>query len=97
MRLTALSCLLLGALCGAASPSSPCSIPTRNSKRRDARRPKARQRRAGPPHGSSGRRTPAATYSVFRSIFRRRDPDLVRKRFVERCLAERGYEVAGWR
>jgi hypothetical protein len=26
---------------------------------------------------------------------RRADP--VRKRFVERCLAERGYEVAGWR
>lgn len=39
----------------------------------------------------------AATYSVFRSLFRRREPDPVRKRFVERCLAERGYEVAGWR
>jgi hypothetical protein len=39
----------------------------------------------------------AATYSVFRALFGRRDPDPVRKRFVERCLAERGYEVAGWR
>jgi hypothetical protein len=38
-----------------------------------------------------------ATYGVFRAIFRRRDPDPVRKRFVERCLTEGGYEVAGWR
>ena len=39
----------------------------------------------------------AATYSLFRAAFRRREPDPVRRRFVERCLTERGYEVAGWR
>jgi outer membrane lipoprotein SlyB len=39
----------------------------------------------------------AATFHLVRSMFRRRDPDPVRKRFVERCLADRGYEVAGWR
>ena len=38
-----------------------------------------------------------ATYSFVRSLFRRRDPDPVRKRLVERCLADEGYEVAGWR
>lgn len=38
-----------------------------------------------------------ATYSFIRSIFRRRDPDPVHKRLVERCLEESGYEVAGWR
>jgi outer membrane lipoprotein SlyB len=26
-----------------------------------------------------------------------RDPDPVEKRYVERCLAERGYDVIGWR
>jgi len=39
----------------------------------------------------------AATFSLVRAMFRRREPDPVRKRFVERCLAARGYEVAGWR
>jgi len=39
----------------------------------------------------------AATFNLVRAMFRRREPDPVRKRFVERCLADRGYEVAGWR
>jgi hypothetical protein len=26
-----------------------------------------------------------------------RDPDPVEQRYVERCLAERGYDVIGWR
>jgi hypothetical protein len=38
-----------------------------------------------------------ATWALIRSMFRRREPDPIRKRFVERCLGERGYEVAGWR
>jgi len=33
----------------------------------------------------------------FRALFGRRDPDPIERRFVERCLAERGYEVIGWR
>jgi len=39
----------------------------------------------------------AATFSLVRAMFRRREPDPVCKRFVERCLAARGYEVADWR
>ncbi|MDH3521118.1 MAG: hypothetical protein OEM49_11740 [Myxococcales bacterium] len=39
----------------------------------------------------------SATFNLVRATFRRREPDPVRKRFVERCLAERGYEIAGWR
>jgi len=32
-----------------------------------------------------------------RSMLRSRDPDPVEKAYVNRCLAERGYDVLGWR
>ena len=32
-----------------------------------------------------------------RGLFRSRDPDPVFRRFVERCLREKGYEVIGWK
>lgn len=38
-----------------------------------------------------------ATFSFMRSLFRKRGPDPIRKNFVERCLAESGYVVVGWR
>jgi outer membrane lipoprotein SlyB len=35
---------------------------------------------------------------VVRGIFRtRRDPDPAYRHFMERCLADKGYEVIGWR
>jgi outer membrane lipoprotein SlyB len=35
---------------------------------------------------------------IVRGIFRRRrDPDPAYRRFMERCLSDRGYEVIGWR
>ena len=41
----------------------------------------------------------AATFGFVRSLFSfgRSGPDEVQRRFAERCLAERGYEVIGWR
>jgi hypothetical protein len=39
----------------------------------------------------------AATFGFVRALFRRRGPDEVQRRFTERCLGERGYEVIGWR
>jgi hypothetical protein len=43
----------------------------------------------------------AATWGVvragFRWMFGARDPDPIERRFVERCLEERGYDVIGWR
>jgi hypothetical protein len=33
----------------------------------------------------------------FRALISSRDPGPIERRFVERCLAERGYEVIGWR
>jgi hypothetical protein len=52
--------------------------------------------------GSVGRGAAAgaaggAAGSVARSLLGWRDPDPVEKRYVERCLAERGYDVIGWR
>jgi len=39
----------------------------------------------------------AATWSFVTALFRRRGPDEVQRRYTERCLGERGYEVIGWR
>jgi len=38
-----------------------------------------------------------AAGTVARGLWHWRDPDPVEKRYVERCLAERGYDVIGWR
>jgi len=37
------------------------------------------------------------TASLARRLFSKRDPDPVVRRFVERCLRERGYAPIGWR
>ena len=52
--------------------------------------------------GSVGRGAAAgaaggATGGLVHSLWHWRDPDPVEKRYVERCLAERGYDVIGWR
>ena len=39
----------------------------------------------------------AASWSFVKGLFSRRGPDPVQRRYAERCLAERGYEVIGWR
>jgi hypothetical protein len=41
--------------------------------------------------------TSAATFGFVRALFQRRGPDEVQRRYAERCLAERGYDVIGWR
>jgi|SRR5688572_9326206 outer membrane lipoprotein SlyB len=56
----------------------------------------------GAVRGSVGRGAAAgaaggAAGSVARSAWNWRDLDPVEKRYVERCLAERGYDVIGWR
>jgi uncharacterized protein YcfJ len=56
---------------------------------------------AGAVLGNAGRGAGAgaaagAAGGLVRGIFRSRDPDPVYARFVERCLAEKGYEVIGW-
>jgi outer membrane lipoprotein SlyB len=33
---------------------------------------------------------------LLRGLFGSRDPDPVQKRFVEKCLREKGYQVIGW-
>ena len=38
-----------------------------------------------------------AAGSMTRGLFEANEPDPVTKRFVERCLRERGYEPIGWR
>jgi hypothetical protein len=43
--------------------------------------------------GSAG----GAAGALTRSIIRSDDPDLVFRRFVERCLRDKGYEPIGWR
>ena len=43
--------------------------------------------------GAAGGAAGAFTHGILRS----RDPDPVEKAYVNRCLAERGYEVLGWR
>jgi hypothetical protein len=39
----------------------------------------------------------AGAGTLTRGLFRSRDPDPVYRRFVERCLRERGYAPIGWR
>jgi len=39
----------------------------------------------------------AAAGGFVRGLLRWREPDPVERRFVERCLRERGYEPIGWR
>lgn len=41
----------------------------------------------------------AATWGFVKGLFTlgRQGPDDVQRRYAERCLAERGYEVIGWR
>lgn len=51
--------------------------------------------RAG--EGAGAGAAAAGTGSFLRSLFRSRDPDTLHKRFVERCLRDRGYDVLGWR
>jgi uncharacterized protein YcfJ len=56
---------------------------------------------AGAVLGSVGRGAGAgaaagAAGAVARGIFRSREPNPVYRRFVERCLGDRGYEVIGW-
>lgn len=38
-----------------------------------------------------------AAGGLVRGALKSRDPDPVFRRFVERCLRERGYDVVGWR
>jgi hypothetical protein len=38
-----------------------------------------------------------ATHGLLRSLFSRRQPNQVYKQYVNRCLRERGYDVAGWK
>jgi uncharacterized protein YcfJ len=38
-----------------------------------------------------------AAGAFTRAMLRSRDPDPVEKAYVNRCLAERGYDVLGWR
>jgi outer membrane lipoprotein SlyB len=39
----------------------------------------------------------AAAGGLVRGLLRWREPDEVERRFVERCLRERGYDPIGWR
>lgn len=52
--------------------------------------------------GSAGRGAAAGAAGggaggFIRGIFRSRDPDPVVRRFVEKCLHDKGYEPIGWR
>ncbi len=38
-----------------------------------------------------------AAAGVVSAAFKSRDPDAFERAFVDRCLAERGYQVLGWR
>jgi uncharacterized protein YcfJ len=56
----------------------------------------------GAVRGSVGRGAAAgaaggAAGGFVNGLWHWRDPDPVEKRYVERCLAERGYDVIGWR
>ena len=57
--------------------------------------------RAGAVLGSVGRGAGAgaaagAAGGLVRGLFRGREPTPVYRRFVERCLSDKGYEVIGW-
>lgn len=56
---------------------------------------------AGAVWGHAGRGAAAgaaggATAGLLRGLFRAKDPDPVYKKFVERCLREKGYDPIGW-
>ena len=56
---------------------------------------------AGAIYGNVGRGAAAgaaggATAGLIRSLFARNDPAPVYRRYVNRCLAEQGYEPIGW-
>jgi hypothetical protein len=36
------------------------------------------------------------TGGLIRGLYRSRDLDPVQRRFVDKCLQEKGYEVIGW-
>jgi len=52
---------------------------------------------AGAGTGAATGAATAATFGFVRRLFQRRGPDPVQQRYAERCLAERGYDVIGWR
>jgi len=52
---------------------------------------------AGAGTGAATGAATAATFGFVRRLFQRRGPDEVQRRYAERCLAERGYDVIGWR
>ena len=57
---------------------------------------------AGAVRGDPGRRAGAwgagaAAGGFVRGLLRWRDPDPIQARFVQRCLADQGYAVIGWR
>ena len=47
--------------------------------------------------GAAASATWGLVRGFFRWMFRRNDPDRLERRFVERCLSDRGYDVIGWR
>jgi len=49
-----------------------------------------------PGTGAAAGAAGGAASGLVRGLFRR-DPDPLHRRFVERCLRERGYSVIGWR
>ena len=57
---------------------------------------------AGSIYGSAGQGAAAgaaagATAGLFRGLFKAREGDPVFRRFVEKCLQEKGYEPIGWK
>ncbi|MDX1432489.1 MAG: hypothetical protein R3286_08565 [Gammaproteobacteria bacterium] len=47
--------------------------------------------------GAAGGAAGGAAVGLTRSLFDSAEPDEVRRRFVERCLRDLGYEPVGWR
>ena len=46
--------------------------------------------------GAAAGAASAGARSLFRAMFARKAPDPVHRKFVERCLRDKGYETAGW-
>ena len=49
-----------------------------------------------PGRGAAVGAATGATGGFLRGLFKRREPSQVHKRFVEKCLRDRGYEPIGW-
>lgn len=47
-------------------------------------------------HGAKYGAAAGATAGLIRSIFRDSKPNSTYRRYVERCLADQGYDVVGW-